>query len=141
MSIIFLTKEAVRELHNEAIEAYGGSLGLRDQGLLESAVTQPQSSFGGEYLYTDVFDMASVYFFNLIKNHAFLDGNKRVGVSASLVFLELNGYTIGEEHTQELYDLAIQVASSSSNREEVREWLRSHATPISDPSTCPPSPQ
>lgn len=90
----FLSLDDVLESHAEQIAAYGGSDGIRDVGLLESALAQPAAMFGGQYLHVDVFGMAAAYLFHIVKNHPFLDGNKRVGLEAALLFLEINGLSI-----------------------------------------------
>ena len=87
----FLTLEEVLKIHENQIECYGGSHGVRDQGLLQSAIAQPEASFGGDYLHKDVFEMAAAYLFHIVENHPFVDGNKRAGTAAALVFLDLNG--------------------------------------------------
>ena len=87
----FLTLDDALEIHRDQIERYGGTLGVRDNGLLESALAAPQSGFGGHYLHADLFEMASAYLFHLVQNHPFLDGNKRVGAAAALTFLAMNG--------------------------------------------------
>lgn len=91
---LFLDVDDVLELHAAQIEIYGGLPGLRDRGLLESAVAQPQSSFGGSFAHEGLFAMAGAYLFHLVSNHAFLDGNKRAGLLAAVVFLDVNGISI-----------------------------------------------
>ncbi len=86
MSPDFLTLEEVIEIHDDQIARYGGARGIRDLGLLESALAQPQTMFGGAFLHTDLFDMAAAYFFHIIQNHPLMDGNKRVGAVTALVF-------------------------------------------------------
>jgi death-on-curing protein len=90
----FLTLQDIFETHAEQIAAYGGSEGLRDAALLESAIAQPQATFDGEFLHADLFEMSAAYLYHLVQNHPFLDGNKRVGLEAALVFLEVNGVSI-----------------------------------------------
>ena len=90
--ITFLNLGEVLEIHRDQIARYGGLPGLRDIDLLKSAVAMPQATFDGEFLHTDIFEMAAAYLFHIVGNHPFLDGNKRVGAVACLVFLELNGY-------------------------------------------------
>lgn len=86
-----LTPSAVVAIHAEVIAAHGGAPGIRDQGLLESAVAAPQATFGGTPLFTDPVEIAAAYLFYLCRNHPFVDGNKRVGLAACLVFLDANG--------------------------------------------------
>jgi death on curing protein len=90
MEPVFLTLDEVLEIHEQQIELYGGSHGLRDPGALESAVATPQATFGGEYLHTTIPEMASAYLFHLAQNHPFIDGNKRVGANAAIAFLLMN---------------------------------------------------
>lgn len=121
--IDFLTLEDVVQIHELQIARFGGSAGLRDLSLLESAIMQPQSSFGGAYLHQSIFEMAAAYLFHLTQNHPFIDGNKRVGLAAMLVFLELNGISI-EHSTDELYDLTMKVASSELDKKMVTEKIK-----------------
>ena len=87
----FLSVNNVLQLHSDTIAQEGGGAGVREPGLLESAVLMPQQQFGGEYLHPTIGDMAAAYLFHLCMNHPFIDGNKRVAVLAMLVFLDLNG--------------------------------------------------
>ena len=86
----FLAVDDVLQIHDEQLAAYGGVAGIRDQGLLESAVAMPQASFGEVYLHEDLSHMAAAYAFHIAQNQPFLDGNKRTGLVAALVFLDLN---------------------------------------------------
>jgi len=121
--IDFLTLEDVVQIHELQIARFGGSAGLRDLSLLESAIMQPQSSFGGAYLHQSIFEMAAAYLFHLTQNHPFIDGNKRAGLAAMLVFLELNGISI-DHSTDELYDLTMKVASSELDKKMVTEKIK-----------------
>src|ERR1043165_299111 len=89
--IRFLELEQLAEIHQSQLERRGGSAGLRDEGLLRSALSQPEASFGGRWLHADLYEMASAYLFSLVSNHPFVDGNKRVGAVAAGVFLRVNG--------------------------------------------------
>src|SRR4051794_37935673 len=93
----FLSLSEVLEIHANQIELYGGSLGIRDIGLLEAAVGQAQASFGEEFLHKDIYEMAAAYLYHLVQNHPFIDGNKRVGLASAVVFLEINGITLNED--------------------------------------------
>ena len=119
----FLDVDDVLELHSVAIAEHGGSDGIRDLGLVESAVAQPIASFGGEFLHQDIFEMAAALHFSLVSNHPFIDGNKRTGLAAMLVFLELNGYSV-EEPRHMLVDITLAVASDSMSKAEVAQLLR-----------------
>jgi death-on-curing protein len=118
-----LTVEVVQEIHAEAIQAFGGSDGLRDQALLESAVAAPQASFGGKSPYIDLVEVAAAYLFYLCRNHPFLDGNKRTALAAGIVFLRLNGFA-PQEDGPEWEKLTLAVASSELDRKQATAWLR-----------------
>ena len=105
----FLDVEDVIEIHAAQLEVYGGSAGLRDRGLLESAVAQPRSSFGGQFAHGGLFSMAAAYLFHIVKNHPFVDGNKRAGMLAAVVFLDVNGISINHP-SEALYELTMGVA-------------------------------
>lgn len=121
----FLTLKELFELHRRVIEQTGGPAGIRDTGLLESALAQPQMTLGGEELYPTIVEKASALGFSLIKNHPFVDGNKRVGHAAMEVFLVLNGYEIDAQlHEQER--VILRLASGEVGREEFTDWLRGH---------------
>jgi death on curing protein len=124
--IQFLTLDDVLESHAEQIAAFGGSDGIRDVGLLESAIAQPPAMFDGKYLHTDLFEMAAAYLFHLVSNHPFLDGNKRVGLEAALVFLEINDWTI-DATDEELVDLVLKTAQGHASKDEIAAFLRAHS--------------
>src|SRR5579862_7350255 len=90
MGPTFLTIDEVLELHLKQIDLFGGSAGLRDRGLLESAIDQPGQKFGGNFLHEDIAAMAAAYLFHIVCNHPFVDGNKRTGTAAAIMFLEMN---------------------------------------------------
>ena len=118
-----LTKENVCEIHELAISRFGGSPGLCDTALLESAVSAPQASFGGTSPYADLVEVAAAYLYFLCKNHPFVDGNKRVALGACLVFLRLNGLEPSPDGEQ-WEELTMGVASSALERDEVTLRLR-----------------
>lgn len=118
-----LTVEIVREIHAEAILRFGGSDGVRDLALLESAVAAPQASIGGRSPYRDVVEVAAAYLFFICRNHPFLDGNKRAALGACLVFLRLNGIEPDADGA-DWEDLTMAVAASTVDRDETTEWLR-----------------
>ena len=125
MGVDFLSLSDVLTLHANQIELYGGTDGVRDMGLCESAIAQPQAGFGGEYLHGDVFMMAAAYMFHLVQNHPFLDGNKRAGAITALVFLDINGIEI-QAPAGSLYDLTIAVATGKLGKDEIAAWFREH---------------
>lgn len=110
MDPVFLTLDEVLEMHAEQIERYGGTHGLRDRAGLESALAVPQATFGGEWLHQTIPAMAAAYLFHLCQNHAFLDGNKRIGTNAALVFLYMNDWELNLLEP-ELVSLVLGVAS------------------------------
>jgi death on curing protein len=111
----FLTVEDVQDIHAESLARFGGSAGLRDRGLLESAVATPQAGFGGQYLHPTLFDMAAAYAFHLAENQPFVDGNKRAALGAALVFLKLNGIEV-EDPQERLYDAMISIATHALDK-------------------------
>lgn len=128
MQPVFLTLDEVLEMHQEQIQIYGGSPGLRDAAALESAVAVPQSTFGGEWLHPTIPAMAAAYLFHLCQNHAFIDGNKRIGANAAVVFLILNGWepTFTEE---ELADTVLKLAVGGLSKQELTEVVSAHCRP------------
>lgn len=123
--MIKMTKEQILLLHTQLIEATGGSDGIRDANLLESALESPLQSYSGEELYPSIQAKAARLCYGLVKNHAMIDGNKRIGVHAMLVFLTLNGYEV--EYTQkELSDLILDVAANRKQYEDILQWLLMH---------------
>lgn len=124
----FLGLEQVLAIHDDQIERYGGSSGIRDRGLLESALAMPQSGFGGQYFHQDLHEMAAAYLFHIVKNHPFLDGNKRAGAAAALVFLELNGLRVPVADDK-LVATVLAVAEGRLQKSGVAEFFRKHARP------------
>jgi death-on-curing protein len=123
---LFLTLEEVLEIHRDEIERHGGTLGVRDNGLLESAVAAPQGGFGGHYLHSDLYEMAAAYLFHLVQNHPFLDGNKRVGAATTLVFLTMNGVETRITN-QVLVDMVLAVAKGKVDKPAIAEFFRKHS--------------
>lgn len=122
----FLTLDEVVEIHRDQIERYGGSLGVRDWGLLKSAVAMPAATFGGQLLHVDLCEMAAAYLYHLVQNHPFLDGNKRVGAATAGVFLSLNDLHLTATE-DEIANLVISVASGQTSKSAVAEFFRSHS--------------
>jgi len=118
-----LTVEMVQEIHSTAIKQFGGSDGVREPALLESAVATPQASFGGKSPYEDIPEIAAAYLFYLCKNHPFIDGNKRAALGACLVFLRLNDFD-PEPDGPEWEELTMGIAASHLDREQATERLR-----------------
>lgn len=118
----FLTIEEVIEIHDSLISIYGGLRGIRDIGLLISAIEMPKASMFGEYLHDSIYDKASAYLFHIVCNHAFLDGNKRTGAAVTLIFLKQN-----ESNTKynilEFEELICKVAQSQMTKNQISEYL------------------
>ena len=123
MTVRFLEIIDVLEIHKSRIQLYGGSPGLRDLGMLQSAVAQPQAGFAGQYLHVDLFEMAAAYLFHLAMNHPFVDGNKRTALAACLVFLDLNGIELDAD-PDELEDLTVSVAQGNIDKSALAQTLR-----------------
>ena len=120
-----LSREQVLMLHSQLIEEYGGSDGVRDYNLLDSALETPFQSFGGEELYPTIQSKAARLGYGLIKNHCMIDGNKRIGAHAMLVFLAINGIEL--QYTQkELYETILAVADGGFGCEDVLGWILEH---------------
>ena len=123
MSVVFPSIADVLTLHAETLKRHGGAEGIRDINLLESALAQPMATFGGQFLHEDRFLMAAAYLFHLVRNHPFVDGNKRTGLAVALAFLDVNGVTIARG-TEELFELTIAVAEGRSTKDEIVAILR-----------------
>jgi len=126
MPPVFLGLDEVIEIHRDQIDHYGGRAGIRDMALLQSAVTMPQASFSGEYLHTDIFEMAAAYLFHIVQNHPFVDGNKRVGAVAALVFLVLNGVK-ERVPNRALVETVLAVAQGKIGKSAAAEFFRRHS--------------
>ncbi len=120
---IHLTVDIVREIDGEVLAAFGGADGIRDQGLLESAVAAPQATFAGESPFSDVGEIAAAYLFYLCRNHPFVDGNKRTAMTAAIVFLRLNEIETAPDSAA-WEELVLDVAASRIDREETTLRLR-----------------
>ena len=120
-----LTKKQVLILHGQLVEETGGSAGLRDDGLLESALSAPFQSFAGEDMFPSVQQKAARLAYGLIKNHPFVDGNKRIGAHAMLVFLAINGIELEYEQS-ELSDIFLAVAAGTCEYENILQWILDH---------------
>ena len=124
----FLDVDDVLALHDEALAAFGGSAGVRDPGLLASAVAMPRASFGGDLLHEDIFAMAAAYAFHIAQNQPCVDGNKRTAILAAIVFLDLNDVEIPEA-TDELHDAMIGVAERRLDKQGLAATLRRLGAP------------
>lgn len=127
----YLELDDVLAIHERQIAEFGGSSGIRDRRLLESAVAMPQASFGGQRAHESLFAMAAAYAFHIAQNQPFLDGNKRTGLGAALVFLRLNGYR-AVDPTEELYEAMIAVAERRLDKAGLASLLEKLAKPLDD---------
>ena len=123
--MIILSKEQVLKLHASLIKATGGSDGIRDEGMLDLALNNPFQSFDGKELYPSIQAKAARLCFGLVKNHAMLDGNKRLGAHAMLVFLALNGYELSYSQ-KELSDVILALAAGNIGEKEILQWIIQH---------------
>jgi death on curing protein len=127
MEFRFLDLEDVFSLHDMQIERYGGSTGIRDRGLLESAIAMPQASFGGEFMHQGLFAMASAYAFHIAENQPFVDGNKRTALAAALVFLDWHEVEI-DDPNDELYKAMIHLAEKKLDKAGIARLFEKLAT-------------
>jgi len=118
------TVEAVKAIHREVLQAHGGSAGIRDEGLLDSAVAAPQATMMGKPMFREPVEVAAAYLFYLCRNHPFIDGNKRTALATCLVFLSENGYLSQEKLDADIWEqLVLDVAASRIDREETTKRL------------------
>lgn len=122
----YFTAEQVLFIHSRLIDEAGGSHGLRDLGLLQSAVSRPKATFGGEDLYPDIFQKAAALMESLIKNHPFIDGNKRTAISSTGIFLRMNGYTL-ETSQKELEGFTLDMATGKASLNDAAKWFKQYS--------------
>ena len=123
---VFLTFAEIIEIHDYQIAHFGGASGVRNIELLKSAIGMPSATFGGEYLHPSIIEMAAAYLYHLVENHPFVDGNKRVGAMAALIFLDLNGYDF-DASDADFTAAVLKVASGEMMKSEISMFLRQHA--------------
>ena len=123
--MIFFEFEQVTRIHSSLIAKTGGSDGIRDKNLLDSALKVPFQTFDGKDLYPDILDKATQLCFSLINNHPFSDGNKRIGIHLTLLFLKINNVQLNYVQ-QELIDLGFGIASSKLQKNDIRKWFENH---------------
>ena len=126
MEYKFFTLNEIIDFHQELIAEYGGMNGIRDMNLLRSAIFMPQSGSFGRYFHEDIYEMAAAYLFHMIKNHPFVDGNKRIGFFTAMVFLEINGVEIFASE-EECYQTVIAVANGDIGKHAIAEFFRKNA--------------
>ncbi|MEH2037411.1 type II toxin-antitoxin system death-on-curing family toxin [Nostoc sp.] len=121
----FLSISQVLDIHQDEINSFGGTSGVRDEGLLDSALAQPQATFGGELLHPTIHEQAAAYLYHLAMNHPFIDGNKRTAFAVMDTFITLNGYSLNLSQEQ-AYNLVIQVVQKEISKEELSALLELH---------------
>lgn len=120
----FLSLDEVLELHADQIASFGGTAGVRDEGLLESALAQPQATFGGQLLHPTISEQAAAYLYHIAMNHPFIDGNKRTAFAVTDTFLRVNGRTLNLTDDR-AYDLVMRVARGTMTKEELSSEFES----------------
>lgn len=125
----YLTPQQVLAIHIQVTEHTGGSQGVRDLGLLESAVYRSRASFGGKDLYRNIFDKAAALLQSLLKNHPFVDGNKRTALTSAGIFLKINGYKLINTHKKEV-EFSVRVDNESLELHEISSWLKKNSKKI-----------
>lgn len=123
----FLTFAEAIEIHDYQIEHFGGASGLRDIELLKSAIGMPSATYGGNFLHPSIYEMAAAYLFHLVENHPFVDGNKRVGAMAALIFLDLNGINFNASD-EEFTAMVLRVASGKMLKAEITLFFKAHCS-------------
>ena len=123
--MIFFSDEQILKIHSSLISKTGGIDGVRDKNLLDSAIKSPFQTFGGKELYSTIFDKAAQLCYSLIQNHSFADGNKRIGVHLTLLFLKINDFELNYSQ-KELIDFGLGIASGKMSKDDVKKWLIEH---------------
>ena len=128
MAPLFLALDEVVAIHRDQLERYGGSKGVRDWRLLQSAIATPAATFGGQYLHSDLCEMAAAYLFHIVQNHPFIDGNTRVGAVAADVFLALNDVRLVASQ-DDYAELVLSLARGETSKSAVAEFFRANTKP------------
>ena len=131
--MIYLSAEQLLFLHARLVDETGGSHGVRELNMLLSALGRPQASYDNRDLYPDIYTKAAALMDSLIRNHPFLDGNKRTGIAAAAMFLRMNGYQLNAKNP-ELEKFALEVAQSKHHIEDMAGWFQMHSTSIDNSS-------
>ena len=127
--VVFIPKQIILYFHEQLIDLYGGTLGIRDEGLLDSALEQPKAKLDGSYLHDSLAKMAAAYGFHICQNHPFIDGNKRLALVAMDTFLQMNGYEISASE-KDVYAIMIKMASGKISKEELTGWLETYISKL-----------
>ena len=124
---IFLGLDEMIEIHHDQIKRYGGPAGIRDMELLKSAIAMPPASFGGEDLHKDLYEMAAAYLFHITRNHPFIDGNKRTGAVASVVFLIMNGIELNADEDS-FEKMVRSVAEGKTHKTAIAKFFKTNTS-------------
>lgn len=124
----FISKALAKTLHQQEIQKFGGSPGIRDEGLLDSALAQPQATFASQLLHPTVREQAAAYLYHLVKNNPFIDGNKRAGFAVMVAFLDLNGFRLNMS-SDKAYNMVLQVACGEISKDELYVLLQTGIQP------------
>jgi death on curing protein len=124
---VFLGLDEVIEIHTDQIKRYGGQPCIRDMNLLKSSIAMPTAGFGGDYLHTDIYEMAAAYLFHIVRNHPFIDGNKRTGAVASVIFLMLNGIEINAEEDS-FEKMVLEAATGKIDKAAIARFFRNNTS-------------
>lgn len=130
--IQFLSLNEVLQIHDKQIQEKSGATGVLSKEKLEGAIGQPKQTFGGEYLYKDLFEMAAAYLISIVINHPFMDGNKRTSSHTAIMFLYRNGYQIEEFHKIELAELVLYYLEGYIDKEDIADFFADRAKPVDD---------
>ena len=130
-NIVFIPKELILYFYHQLIQTYGGTYGIRDEKLLDSALEQAKATYEGNYLHDTLIKMAAAYGYHLCNNHPFVDGNKRIALVAMDVFLQRNGLEIVDSE-KEKYKMMIQLSSGGFSKKDLITWLENNTSPLAD---------
>ena len=126
---LFLELDDVLAIHADQVRRYGGTGGIRDVDLLQSALAMPRASFDGQFLHGSIHEMAAAYLFHLVQNHPFIDGKKRIGLAAAIGFLGINDLWLDADET-ELTEFVLRVARGELQKSDVAVFLRRQSVPF-----------
>jgi len=129
--INFIPKDIILYFHNQLIQTYGGSFGIRDEDLLDSALKQAKATYEGKFLHNTIYKMAAAYGFHLCNNHPFVDGNKRIALVAMDIFLQRNGFEIIASE-KETYTLIMALSTGELTKKELSEWLEDNTLQVTE---------
>lgn len=122
----YLSIPQVLYIHDQMVKQFGGSFGIREMGLVESAVARPHATFDGRDLYTDIFNKTAALLQYLLKNHPFVDGNKRTALTSAGLFLKMNGWKLINNHEKEV-EFGVKVDDTNLTLEQISKWLKDHS--------------